>query len=431
MSLVPGRESTRGRWGSPGLRAWPLIVVFLVALVLRGGWGVRQLARSDGAVGLEFPDERQYWLMAENLRRGEGLKDEFGFRATRMPLYPAMLSLFVDLPRGMEVAKGFQWLIGAVGAVLTAGLATALFGSRVGLVAGLLVAWDPFLVFFSSLLLTETMFVAALSALWWCVTVVGARANRGEAKGWGCWVVMGVLGSLCVYVRESSVGLVACVLAGAAAVCRFRGGAVGGAMLAGLLVVAALVPWALRNEHVTGQRTWLTHRGGISLYDGVGPQADGSSNLGAVQQMEAVRGLKEVEWDRYFREASWRAMREDPGRVVRLAGVKLARTWNPLPNVEAYQSSLVRGVSLLWTLPVYLLAVGGAVLVMGRGGGGRWRAVLLLLPAGYFSVVHSLFVGSVRYRVVAMPMLEILAACAVVFLVDRWARGGRSRMAVQ
>ncbi len=431
MSLVAGKAGGGSRQGSPGLRARPLILVFLVALVLRGGWGAWQVARSGGAESLEFPDERQYWLMAENLRRGEGLKDEFGFRATRMPLYPAMLSLFVEMPRGILVAKVLQWLVGAVGAVVAAGLAATLFGSRVGLAAGLLVAVDPFLVFFSSLLLTETMFVAALLALWWCVAWLGSATDLGRAMAWGAWAAVGVLGGLCVYLRESSAGLVACVLIGGAALGRCRAAAAGGALLAAVVIVAALAPWAVRNERVTGQRTWLTHRGGISLFDGVGPQADGSSRLQDVQQMEAVRGLNEVEWDRYFRDASWRAMREDPGRIVRLAGVKLARTWNPLPNVETYQSSLVRVVSFAWTLPVYLLAVGGAVLVLGQGRGARWRVALLLLPAVYFSVVHSFFVGSVRYRLVSMPMLEILAAFAAVFLVERWVRSRRGREAVQ
>lgn len=430
MNPVRGNPGGESRQGFRERQAWALIVVFLVALVLRGGWGAWQLGRSGGTFVLEFPDEQQYWLMAGNLRRGEGLKDEFGFRATRMPLYPAFLSLFVDMPRGIMMAKGLQWLAGAVGAVLAAGLATTLFGSRVGLAAGLLVAVDPFLVFFSSLLLTETMFVAVLLALWWCMARLGSAKDRGRAFAWGAWVVVGVLGGLCVYIRESSAGLVACVLIGGVAMCRCRLAAAG-ALLAAVLIVVALAPWALRNEHVTGQRTWLTHRGGISLYDGVGPQADGSSNLQNVQQMEAMRGLNEVEWDRYFREASWRAMREDPGRIVRLAGVKLARTWNPLPNVETYQSGLVRALSFAWTVPVYLLAVGGAVLVMRRRRGERWPLGLLLLPAVYFSMVHSFFVGSVRYRLVSMPMLEILAAIAVVFLLEQWGRSRRGQEPVQ
>ncbi len=158
-----------------------LLSVFVVALLVRGGWGTLRLVSVSDPSVLEFPDEQQYWLMADSLRVGEGLKDELGFRATRMPLYPAALSPFTGMSRGVIAAKAAQWVIGAVAAVLTAGLAAALFNRRVGLLAGLLVAFDPFLVFFSSLLLTETLFVAVLVGLWWLM-VPYIASNKDEPR---------------------------------------------------------------------------------------------------------------------------------------------------------------------------------------------------------------------------------------------------------
>ena len=94
--------------------------------------------------------------------------------------------------------------------------------------------------------------------------------------------------------------------------------------------------------------------------------------------------------------------------------------WNPLPNVETYQSRLVRLVSAVWTIPTFALAVAGAVLLPRiRRGDGLGMAMFLLLPAGYLSVLHCVFVGSVRYRLAAIPMIEILAAVAIVVLLDR------------
>ena len=52
-------------------------------------------------------------------------------------------------------------------------------------------------------------------------------------------------------------------------------------------------------------------------------------------------------------------------------------------------------------------------------------AWLLLLPALYISALHTLFVGSVRYRLPAMPMLEMLAAFALVALFDRRGTGSQ------
>ena len=208
-----------------------------------------------------------------------------------------------------------------------------MLGRRAAWLAGLAVAGDPFLVFFSSLLLTETLFVGALIWLW---GLMWWRLRSAEPGGWRSWLTIGGLAALCIYVRESSAGLMVLMLAVAAlmkVVRRPPAGPVAGWLMrlggAGAVVVLALLPWAARNASVTGDWCWLTHRGGISLYDGVGPQAQGDSNLGDIKQMPAVAGLDEVAWNRFFLDESWRAIREDPARIARLAVVKWQRLWNP------------------------------------------------------------------------------------------------------
>lgn len=397
-----------------------LLIVFLAAFLVRGGWGTYRLVRAGDPQALEFPDEQQYWLMANSLADGHGLVDEFGFRATRMPLYPGVLALFAVLPYPVVVAKIAHWVVGAWIAVLAGQVAAVLFDRRVGVLAGLWVALDPFFMFFSSLLLTETFFVAALLFLW----LIAARLVVGQSNlGYRGWLSLAAGGAICIYLRESSVLVVFLLVLILWASHKISWRSSGGASLALLVCVVSLVPWAARNERVTGSWTWLTHRGGVSLYDGVGPQADGSSDLGDVQQMDAVRGLNEVAWDQFFRREALAAMREDPVRVIRLAGVKLARTWNPLPNVESYQSTKVRICAAIWTIPTFALAIAGVMLLPKWGGNpAKWKAVLLLMPVFHVSVLHCLFVGSVRYRLPAMPMLEILAAFATVVLVRRIVR---------
>jgi 4-amino-4-deoxy-L-arabinose transferase-like glycosyltransferase len=394
------------------------MIVFAVALLLRVGWGTFRLVRADDPSTLEFPDERQYWLAASSLRSGDGLRDEFGFRATRMPLYPALLSAFAGMRHGVAAAKVAHWFVGAVPAVLTAGLAASLFERRAGMIAGLLVACDPFLIFFSSLLLTETLFIVGLLALWWMVHPI--RRAGEERISLSRWIAAGFAAAFCLYVRPSSLGLVVVLFGLIVIRWRFRWQVLFGAALAGVVIVATLVPWAVRNRHVTGEWCWLTHRAGVSLYDGVGPQATGASDLADIQQTPEVRGLNEVEWNRYFLGESIAAIKADPARIARLAWIKLRRTWNPLPNVESYSSGLVRFVSAAWTVPVFAFAVAGVILlprVRKREGWGI--ALFLLLPALYFGALHCLFVGSVRYRLPAMPMIEILAAVTVVAILDR------------
>jgi 4-amino-4-deoxy-L-arabinose transferase-like glycosyltransferase len=385
-------------------------MVFAVAVGARFGWGVWRHAGQGNADRLEFPDEQQYWQMSRSLRAGDGLRDELGFQATRMPLYPGFLSLFPDSPQGMFLVRSVQAVLGAAAAIFAAGLAGAMFGTRAAWIAGLLVAGDPFLVFFSGLLLTETIFVAGLLGLWWILVPRWC----GTSGSWFRWVAAGAAAALCVYTRESAAGLVTLAVLGAGLVRGREARNLLGAGLAVGIILASLSPWALRNRCVLGEWRWLTTRGGISLYDGVGPQATGESNLGGIKAGAQVRGLNELEWDRYFRREAWQAIVSDPARASRLAAVKIGRMWNPLPNVSEYQSPLVRTVSAGWMLPLLFLALAGSVGLGIQSPGGFWRLLLLLLPALYLTGLHSLFIGSVRYRLAAMPMLEILAAYALI-----------------
>ncbi len=402
------RKNNHWRWG---------IAIFLMALLVRSVWGAYRYTRADDPAILEFPDEEQYWSMAGSLWSGEGLRDELGFQATRMPLFPAVLSVFHAIPNGLLAAKTLLWFVGALAAAATTLAATALFDRRIGIIAGLLVAFDPFLIFFSSLLLSETPYVTALAVLWWTLWPLTRRDPiAGQPAR---WIAVGLLSALCVYLRESSIGLIVFSM-GFVLVCRrCDGKSVAGSALVLGVVIAALIPWAARNRAVTGDWCWLTHRAGISLYDGVGPQATGASDLGDVKQSEAVRGLNEVAWNRYFLDQAVGAIKHDPGRVIRLAGVKLKRMWNPIPNVETYRSGAVRWLSAAWTIPTFALAAVAALLLFARGGENRRAALFLLVPAVYFSGVHSLFVGSVRYRLAAIPMIEVLAAVSLAAIYQK------------
>lgn len=400
---------------------WKMIaIVFLIALTARATWGTyRHVTRSETSPVLEFPDEQQYWMIAESLASGNGMRDELGFRASRMPLYPAALSVFARFDDGVLLARVFNWLLGALAAAVTATLASRLFDRHVGWVSGVLVAIDPFLVFSSSLLLTETPFILAMLLL--LLAVARLVTVRSPTISVGKIVQVGLLSALCVHVRESCLGLVLFVLLLVALRRRFDRSAcklIGGTLF---LVAITLVPWMLRNNAILGEPVWLTTRGGISLFDGVGPQADGSSNLGDIKSAPQVADLSELQWNEYFMSEAMRAMRTDPGRIIKLGFVKIRRMWNPIPNVAAYQSSRVRWVAAAWSLPTFALAIaGGIMLIKRRDGAGPWIAGMLFIPTVYFTALHSVFVGSVRYRLPAVVTLEILSAAAILALWTRY-----------
>ena len=363
----------------------------------------------------QLPDEVQYWNMAQSIADGQGLEDELGYRASRMPLYPVLLAPFAKLTNGFAFALALQAVLSALACGFTALLAWRIAPERIralaGVIAGLLVAFDPFLIYFCRLLLTESLFVCALCALLavsWPVTEKESRCGPWR------WLISGVLCGLCVYLRPSALGLVVGWWGFVLFRRRFDKTALLGMCGWALMLVLMLSPWAARNKSVTGEWVWLTTRLGISLYDGVHPQATGASNLGDIKST----GQHELAWNREFKTKAWQHIRTEPGRIIRLAGHKFARTWNLWPNAEGYRSVWIKVTLGTWTALILLAAAWGTkmmrvapVVIMG-----------LLLPAIYFTLLHMLFVGSVRYRLPAMPMIAVLSAVGIASLLKRPSR---------
>jgi hypothetical protein len=155
---------------------------------------------------------------------------------------------------------------------------------------------------------------------------------------------------------------------------------------------------------------------GAGLYDGLNPKADGSSNMWFVDdfiaaerkspQMDSSYLGFEGRVDRRMRQAARTWASENPGRVLELAWVKFLRTWNIWPN-EASLSSFPAKVMVCMTyVPVLFLAVWGAWKTFRQG----FSYILCWLPSVYFSMLHIVFVGSIRYRQPALPALIVLAA---------------------
>ncbi len=422
-----GRRLSAGLW------------VFLAALLLRGTWVL--LAWNQSGPALAYPDEQLHWQLATNLAHDGRLASDDGRYAVRMPLYPLLLALFAGGGSGgVLAARLVQALLGATTAWVLYRWAGMALGARSALVAGLLVAFDPYAIFFCNLLLNEALFTfiaVAFGGLAWRLAgrpdasrePFGRRFSRGPAlfspRGVAAAQKDAAAESLRGVVSPAAAGI---ALLGAAAVLTrpeallwvvltwivlwladpHTGRATRRFGLYAAVLFAALVPWAIRNRIVLGQTVWLSTNGGVTLYDGQGPQADGSSNQQFLAEMPELNELDEVQRDRALHRAAVRRMREDVGRAAWLALVKFARTWNPIPNVAEYRRGPAAWVSALFTSGVLIAAAVGF-----------WRRrrqptflVMTLLPVVVMTAICCIFIGSLRYRVPQMPFVELLAAAA-------------------
>jgi len=354
----------------------------------------------------------------------------------RTPGYPAVLASVFWLAGDEPPVLWGRWLGAILGVLAVAGvmaLAGLLFDRRTALVAGAAAAVYPDAVAMSTFLLSEAPFCPWMLLQLCCWTGAWRASRSRQQAGWA--LLGGLAAGIATLMRPSWLLFTpfALVVGCLRPADWRRHGWLGMWLLIGL--TAALAPWWIRNWQITGRFVPTTLQVGESLYDGLHPQATGASEMGFVDRFRAeLRAADaadaanpaaadgdcfELRLDRRMRDEAIAWAVGHPGRVAQLAVVKFARIWNVWPNEASLRNWRFRVILASTYLPALLLGLWGVGRTAGRG----WPYVLCLMPAVYFTALHMVFVGSIRYRQPAMLVLLVPAAAVVV----QWWRAARMR----
>jgi len=391
-------------------------------------------------------------------------------RAMRMPGFPLFLAATFRIGGDQLILA--RLLLAATGAItcgLVWWLGHLLFDARTAWVAGLLAAVSPTLIGFSPLILSEILFGACLTASLLLLARLTVTRDRGGDGPGNDTAACGPESSSCSdrsITRTASVRIRLALMAGASiavATCVRPTWLIVAPLAGGLHVVAAwwqsrhstrvkpmdspsglpavhrpriavpvrvafqeallialgtavvLAPWTIRNHMVTGHVIPTTLWVGPSLYDGLNPEATGDSDMQFFEDDDLLLSMSEYEMDHEYRRRAWRFAVDHPGRTVELCFLKLARFWKPWPNAPQFQSWWSTVPLAAYYLPVMAFAAVGAW----RNRRDPGRLLLTLGPVLLFSLIHCLFVGSVRYRLPAEYPLLILSAAG---LTGTWPR---------
>lgn len=404
-----------------------LALVLCVALFLRIAFACWwQWGHLPDGQPFEFPDSESYWELGQSIATGQ----PYQFRTEdqkvfRTPGYPLILAAGFRV-FGVNSSPLWARMLGAVLGTLTVAavfwLAKDPLGAGVGLLSAGIVAIYPGAIATSTFVLAEApfcLFMLLQLAAW-------NLALRSEVhKKRLLWsATAGVLAGIACLIRPSwmlftPIGILLWLAFGKPKSRIAVGGVV---MLTSLVLMMA--PWWIRNWRVTGCFVPTTLQVGASLYDGLREDADGGSDMQFVddfrteirhsdQQSPIEQPPFEVRLDRRMRAAAWDWAVAHPAECLGLAGKKFARMWNVWPNEPSFRNWPVRLGMLFTYLPVMILAAWG--LWICRGQPGVW--LICLGPAVYFTLLHVIFVGSIRYRQPAVLTLAILAAAALASLL--------------
>jgi 4-amino-4-deoxy-L-arabinose transferase-like glycosyltransferase len=403
--------------------------ILLLAMFVRYVIARHYEAKLAPGVLFEFGDSETYWRLGEAIFRGEPYA--YGprqYRVMRTPGYPALLALLMQLKPKAEPwdARLLSVGLGVAAVAMIYVLARSMFDARAGLFASSIAALAPCAVASSVFVLAEAPFIPVMLAqlgLWWAWL-----KTRSPRRAMCFASLVGILAAIGTLIRPSWLlftpfALVAAIFAYPKSV-NLRELQIAPAMLCLAAMAVVMSPWWFRNYSLSNRFIATTLQTGPSLHDGWRSDADGASDMRFVEDFENQADLeatipktgieRELILNDRMSGAAWSWARQNPLRVLQLALVKFIRTWNIVPNFSEMQSLSLRLAVVLGYVPVMITAGLGAWML-------RSRTDLLLVcltPAIYFTLLHMIYVGSIRYRQPAMFPLFILSAAWIATLLS-------------
>ncbi len=421
---------------SPGFRLLALTLIVLAALIVRAlvAWIHPFL----------LPDSFDYDTLARRIMLGKSYQVT-GMLAKRMPGYPLFIAgvyaIFGISHLALLLVQAFcgallSWVVYLIGRRIS---------PAVGLVAAALTAADPLLICFAAALLSEIPFTLVfMISLLLLVEILESRHADGNLWRWALFGLCFLIGvyiraevSLCIFpllawvlfagcrrnlpVADSASDTAGIKSNGPDQPARWsriqnffhskRWGGLGvGASTALAIVFVGLLPWWIRNNRLFGHDFFrFTTLQGISLYESVYSGATGGPRQSHIPLPASMRKMNESQRDLAWTRRAFGDIFDHPLRIARLAVIKIARTWSPWLHARGYARPWINISLTIWYVPIFFLAMIG---VFARGLPSRLLGVLLI-PILYFTVMHALFLGSVRYRVPVTPLVMLLAAAGL------------------
>jgi len=392
-----------------------LALVLAIAFAARMAAGVWWQSRLPQGTRFAFGDSQTYWTLGQQLARGEpyqyGSPNASVFRMPGYPLLLAALFRVVGDDPPVVWARGLGAVLGTLAVACLYWLGRQVFEPPTALLAAGMAAIYPGAVATSVFVLSEAAFCPLMVAQLAAWVAAWQASDPRRLFGWAA--VAGVLAALATLVRPSWLTFIPFGIVVAVIIDRRQSRHVllGLVMLVGMAVTMS--PWWIRNWQLVGRFVPTTLQMGASLYDGLNPRADGSSQMAFVPEFDALERAEhgggvgfEYRLDRRLFRASLDWAAGHPRRVLELVGVKFVRLWNVWPNDAGHRGWALRLVSLLSYVPTLGLGLAGVWHERGRG----WPIALCWLPAVYLTLLHVVFVSSIRYREPAMLVMLLPAA---------------------
>lgn len=397
--------------------------IFILLGILTLCLGVRFFCLLQSSWIRPVLDEKRY------LRIARSLVDKGIYPASFCPPgYPFYMASLASLGAAKGIPLSTRWsqiFLSLLTCVVLMGMARKVFNEKTAVVTGLLYALYPNLAAFSTLLWSETLFIALLLS-----SVALLFRNQSSPDRWAV-AASGFLMGLAALTRNMILFFLPAIIfwlgRNSRQTIKQR---IGSGVVFVAFVGMTILPWTLRNYNVHHRLVLISHNTGFNFLVGNhSPTATWSinpkwSNYYVNQCNSLTENRADRDWIRFLK--GWEFIRQRPGTFVVKFFLHAFHLWTTDSFVLRHLRNGWYGkVSQLRIRGITLLVVGSYCLVICTALGGlllappgRMKGLTLLLIS-YYTLVHGITFAASRHRLPLLPFLLMFSAFFVMEVIKR------------
>ncbi|MFH1287895.1 MAG: glycosyltransferase family 39 protein [bacterium] len=402
----------------------------------------------SGFTTLPGMDEIFYDKVAVNIVDGLGFVVKEGIPTTKKPpIYPYFLALIYFLfGKGNFLAlKITQIFIGGICSVLIYFIAKRLANEKIAIIASILTALDPFLIFASSWVLAHIMvyFFIALAVLFCLKTIENPTLSNQILSGilWGLVGLSMGYNTFLFYPYLFIWGLIV--------FWQDRKKALKIAATLFLAVTLTISIWTIRNYMAYKKIIPIVTNGGYRFRGSNNPRANGlwtpSSGSPRFYTANENRGwgnskdweswaieadylwldllfsekkeYNDYEVNRINYKAGWNWIKENPVSFLKLLPQKFYHFWEPLNRHSTFPqlTQNIRSMAIIFYCSIFPLFIFGIYLSIKN-----WKNYLIIYLTAIHSIIGALiYYGDAQQRMIIAPFLSIFAAVTLNMFIDK------------
>jgi len=393
-----------------------LILIFFFALVIRIGFILTLDNTVDvwgdwwDELGWKIATGQGYWINNPYFTDGKL------FYSWRAPGFPLLLAgIYKIFGHNYLAAKICLAILSSFSCLLLFAITSLLAGDKkIGTWAAFIYAIYPSSIFWTGYLAPVTLEIFILLS-------VVLLLLKAEQKNYFWFMLAGIFTGLGVLTRSIFILLLLVVLIWMTI--KNRKIFLSYFIIYTTAVTITISPWVIRNYLIHKTFVLTSTEGGIVCYIANNEKSIYQPSgywdpTGRYEEhiMKEIKGLSEVETDRYFYRAAFRFIKDNPRIYWKLVKDRFFRFWKVVPHTfsgpgGSYKSYHIK-IALLSNLPIFILAAIGFLLSLKK-----WNNFLLfyLIIIFWAAPIILFFKTVIRYREPIMPFLVMFA----VFLINK------------